>query len=87
VVRRRKRSLDEKPIASLAEDDSRILNQVSAKDFDAIIVPGGYASEKVPVHHLLIDPLRKARNLGQLLPAFVVEHDSLYRLTWSGHVV
>ncbi len=63
-MRRRKTSLDEKPIAALAEDDWRVLDQVSTKDFDAIIVPGRYAGEKVPVHHSLIHTVRKTHNLG-----------------------
>lgn len=63
-MRRRKTSLDEKPIAALVEDDSRILDQVSAKDFDAIVVPGGYASERVPGRHSLTDPVSKTPNLG-----------------------
>jgi protease I len=44
-------------------------NKVKAEDFDAIIVPGGYAPDKMRLHQPMIDLLRKANSLGKVVAA------------------
>jgi len=44
-------------------------DQVSAEDFDAIIVLGGYAPDKMRLHQSMIDLVRKAHDLGKVVAA------------------
>ena len=44
-------------------------DKVSAEDFDAIIVPGGYAAEQMRLHQPMIDLVRKAHDLGRVVAA------------------
>lgn len=44
-------------------------DQVKAKDFDAIIVPGGYAPDKMRLHESMIDLVREIYNSGKLVAA------------------
>ena len=44
-------------------------DKVKAEDFDAIIVPGGYAPDKMRLHQPMIDLLRKANSLGKVVAA------------------
>ena len=44
-------------------------DKVSAEDFDAIIVPGGYASERMRLHQSMVDLIRKAHDLGKVVAA------------------
>jgi protease I len=44
-------------------------DKVSAEDFDAIIVPGGYASERMRLHQSMVDLVRKAHDLGKVVAA------------------
>lgn len=44
-------------------------DKVSAEDFDAIIVPGGYAADKMRLHQPMIDLVRKAHDLGRVVAA------------------
>ena len=46
-----------------------IAGKVKAEDFDAIIVPGGYAPDKMRMHQLMIDLVRKAHDLGKPVAA------------------
>jgi protease I len=43
--------------------------KVRAEDFDAIIVPGGYAADKMRLHQAMVDLVRKAHNLGKVVAA------------------
>lgn len=43
--------------------------KVSATDFDAIIVPGGYADDKMRLHQSMIDLVRKAHDSGKVVAA------------------
>ncbi|MFP3879544.1 MAG: type 1 glutamine amidotransferase domain-containing protein [Dehalococcoidia bacterium] len=42
---------------------------VSSQDFDAVIVPGGYAPDKMRLHQPMIDLVRKAYDAGKLIAA------------------
>jgi protease I len=42
-------------------------DKVKADDFDAIIVPGGYAADKMRLHQPVIDLVRKAHDLGKVV--------------------
>jgi protease I len=42
---------------------------VSAEDFDAIIIPGGYAPDRMRLHEPMIDLVRKAHELGKVVAA------------------
>ena len=44
-------------------------DRVKAEDFDAIIVPGGYAPDKMRLHQPMIDLVRKANSLGKVVAA------------------
>lgn len=44
-------------------------DKVNAEDFDAIIVPGGYAPDKMRLHQSMIDLVRKAHDLGKVVAA------------------
>lgn len=46
-----------------------IADRVKIEDFDAIIVPGGYAPDKMRLHQPMIDLVRKAHSLGKLVAA------------------
>jgi protease I len=42
---------------------------VRADYFDAVIIPGGYAPDKMRMHKPMIDLVRKAHDLGRLVAA------------------
>ena len=44
-------------------------DKVKAEDLDAIIVPGGYAADKMRLHQSMVDLVRKAHNAGKLIAA------------------
>ena len=44
-------------------------DKVKAEDLDAIIVPGGYAPDKMRLHQPMIDLVRKAHDLGKVIAA------------------
>jgi len=44
-------------------------DKVKAEDFDAIIVPGGYAPDKMRLYQSMIDLVRKAHDLGKVVAA------------------
>ena len=44
-------------------------DNVKAEDFDAIIVPGGYAPDKMRLHQSMIDLVRKAHDSGKIIAA------------------
>ena len=44
-------------------------DKVKAEDFDAIIVPGGYAPDKMRLHQPMIELVRKANSLGKVVAA------------------
>jgi len=44
-------------------------DKVRADDFDAIIIPGGYAPDKMRLHQPMIDLVRKAHDLGRVIAA------------------
>ena len=44
-------------------------DRVNAEDFDAIIVPGGYAADKMRAHQSMVDLVRKAHDLGKVVAA------------------
>ena len=44
-------------------------DNVRAEDFDAIIVPGGYAPDKMRLHQSMVDLVRKAHDLGKVIAA------------------
>jgi protease I len=44
-------------------------DKVKAEDFDAIIVPGGYAPDKMRLHQPMIDLVKKAHDLGKVIAA------------------
>ena len=44
-------------------------DQVKAEDFDAIIIPGGYAPDRMRLHESMIDLIRKAYDLGKVIAA------------------
>jgi protease I len=44
-------------------------DKVEASQFDAIIVPGGYAPDKMRLHQPMIDLVRKANSLGKVVAA------------------
>ena len=41
--------------------------KVNAQDFDAIIVPGGYAPDRMRLHQSMIDLVRKAYDAGKVI--------------------
>jgi len=44
-------------------------NKVKAEDFDAVIVPGGYAPDKMRLHQPMVELVRKAYDLGKVVAA------------------
>jgi protease I len=44
-------------------------DSVKAEDFDAIIVPGGYAPDKMRLHQSMVDLVKKAHELGKVVAA------------------
>ena len=44
-------------------------DRVKAEDFDAVIVPGGYAPDRMRLYQSMIDLVRKAHDLGKLIAA------------------
>ena len=44
-------------------------DKVRAEDFDAVIIPGGYAPDKMRLHQPMIDLVRKAHDLGKVIAA------------------
>lgn len=44
-------------------------DKVKAEDFDAIIVPGGYAPDKMRLHQSMIHLVREAHDLGKVIAA------------------
>jgi protease I len=44
-------------------------DKVRAEDFDAIIIPGGYAPDKMRLHQPMIDLVRRAHDLGKVVAA------------------
>ena len=44
-------------------------DNVRAEDFDAIIVPGGYAPDKMRLHPAMVELVRKAHDLGKVIAA------------------
>ena len=44
-------------------------DKVSANDFDAIIIPGGYAPDKMRLHQSMIDLVKQAYDLGKVIAA------------------
>jgi len=53
---------------SIVEADA-IADKVQAKDFDAIIIPGGHAPDKMRLHQSMIDLVRQAHDLGKVIAA------------------
>ena len=44
-------------------------DDVKAEDFDAIIIPGGYAPDKMRLHQAMVDLVRKAHDSGKVIAA------------------
>jgi protease I len=44
-------------------------DNVKAEDFDAVIVPGGYAPDKMRLHPSMVNLVRKAHELGKVVAA------------------
>jgi len=44
-------------------------DKVNAEDFDAIIIPGGYAPDKMRLHQPMIDLVKKAYDMGKVIAA------------------
>jgi len=44
-------------------------DKVKAEDFDAIIVPGGYAPDKMRLHQPMVELVKKAYDLGKVVAA------------------
>lgn len=44
-------------------------DKVDVEDFDAIIIPGGYAPDKMRLHQSMIDLVRKAYDSGKVVAA------------------
>jgi len=44
-------------------------DKVSVEDFDGIVIPGGYAPDRMRLHPPMIDLVRKAHNLGKIVAA------------------
>ena len=44
-------------------------DEIRAEDFDAIIVPGGYAADKMRSHQSMVELVRKAYDLGKVVAA------------------
>ena len=46
-----------------------IADKVNGQDFDAIIIPGGYAPDRMRLHQPMIDLVKKAFNSGKVVAA------------------
>ncbi len=46
-----------------------IAGELKAEDLDAIIVPGGYAPDKMRLHQSMVDLVKKAHDLGRVVAA------------------
>ena len=44
-------------------------DRVKAEEFDAIIIPGGYAPDQMRLHQPMIDLVKKAHHLGRVIAA------------------
>jgi len=44
-------------------------DKVKAEDFDAIVIPGGYAADKMRLYQPMVDLVRKAYDLGKVVAA------------------
>ena len=44
-------------------------DKVKAEDFDAIIIPGGYAPDKMRLHQSMVELVRRAHDLGKVIAA------------------
>lgn len=44
-------------------------DKVKVKDFDAVVVPGGYAADKMRLHQSMVDLVKQARDLGKIIAA------------------
>lgn len=44
-------------------------DNVRAEDFDAVIVPGGYAPDKMRLHQSMVELVRRAYDLGKVVAA------------------
>jgi len=44
-------------------------DKVKAEDLDAIIVPGGYAADKMRLHQSMVDLVRRTHDLGEVVAA------------------
>ena len=44
-------------------------DKVRAEDFDAIIIPGGYAPDKMRLHQPMIDLVKRVHDLGKVVAA------------------
>jgi protease I len=44
-------------------------DKVKAEDFDAVIIPGGYAPDKMRLHQSMVELVRKAHDLGKVVAA------------------
>ena len=44
-------------------------DKVRAEDFDAVIVPGGYAPDKMRLHQSMVDLVGRAHDLGKVIAA------------------
>ena len=44
-------------------------DKVNADDFDAVIIPGGYAPDKMRLHQPMVDLVRKAHDSGKVIAA------------------
>ncbi|NWF77776.1 MAG: type 1 glutamine amidotransferase, partial [Chloroflexi bacterium] len=44
-------------------------DKVKVDEFDAIIVPGGYAPDKMRLHQPMVDLIREAHNEGKIIAA------------------
>ncbi len=44
-------------------------DKIKVEDFDALIVPGGYASDKMRLYQSMIDLVKKAHDAGKLIAA------------------
>lgn len=45
------------------------VNRAKAEDFDAIIIPGGYAPDRMRLNQSMIDLVKKAHGLGRIVAA------------------
>jgi protease I len=44
-------------------------DKVKAEDFDAVIIPGGYAPDKMRMHQPMVDLVKKAHEAGRIVAA------------------